>query len=129
MKVQNLRKLLSLDERPATGLNLPQISLNAEATQISKRICRNSGRGQVVCGSPRAAPVASSAVDAYTTVFGLRAALQAARSAERRKSCKRVDAQPLVRQVFQEPLTVGGHAPLLARDVGLGIAGPAEVLV
>ena len=83
----------------------------------------------LVCGSPRAAPVASSAVDAYTTVFGLRAALQAARSAERRKSCKRVDAQPLVRQVFQEPLTVGGHAPLLARDVGLGIAGPAEVLV
>eukprot|EP00964_Phaeocystis_antarctica_P136196 scaffold100619_cov47-Phaeocystis_antarctica.AAC.1 len=47
MKVQNLRKLLSLDERPATGLNLPQISFNAEATQISKRICRNSGRGQV----------------------------------------------------------------------------------
>ena len=46
MKVQNLRKLLSLAERPATGLNLPQISFNAEATQISKRICRNSGRGQ-----------------------------------------------------------------------------------
>ena len=49
MKVQNLRKLLSLAERPATGLNLPQISFNAEATQISKRICRNSGRGQLVC--------------------------------------------------------------------------------
>ena len=47
MKVQNLRKLLSLAERPATGLNLPQISFNAEATQISKRMCRNSGRGQV----------------------------------------------------------------------------------
>ena len=58
-----------------------------------------------------------------------RRCLNFARSAERRKSCKRVDAQPLVRQVFQEPLTVGGHAPLLARDVGLGIAGPAEVLV
>ena len=48
MKVQKLRKLLSLAERPATGLNLPQISFNAEATQISKRICRNSGRGQLV---------------------------------------------------------------------------------
>ena len=46
MKVQNLRKLLSLAERPATGLNLPQISFNAEATQISKRMCRNSARGQ-----------------------------------------------------------------------------------
>jgi len=48
MKVQNLRKLLSTAERPATGPNLPKISLNAEATQISKRICRNSGRGQAV---------------------------------------------------------------------------------
>ena len=48
MEVQTLRKLLSLAERPATGLNLPQIPFNAEATQISKRICRNSGRGQLV---------------------------------------------------------------------------------
>eukprot|EP00964_Phaeocystis_antarctica_P144103 scaffold109790_cov55-Phaeocystis_antarctica.AAC.2 len=36
MKVQNLRTLFSRAERPATGPNLPQISLNAEATQISK---------------------------------------------------------------------------------------------
>ena len=50
MKVQNLRKLLSPAERPATGPNLPKISLNAEATQISKRICRNSGRGQAPAG-------------------------------------------------------------------------------
>ena len=48
MKVQNLRKLLSLAERPATGLNLPQISFSAKATQISKRTCRNSGRGQAL---------------------------------------------------------------------------------
>ena len=47
MKVQNLRKLLSQAERPATGPNLPGKLLNAEATQILKRICRNSGRGQV----------------------------------------------------------------------------------
>ena len=31
MKVQNLRKLFSRAERPATGPNLPKISLNAEA--------------------------------------------------------------------------------------------------
>ena len=59
MKVQNLRKLLSPAERPATGLNLLQISLNAEATQISKRICRNSGRGQ---STPRRSHCAGSAV-------------------------------------------------------------------
>jgi len=62
MKVQTMRKLLSPAERPAPGLNLPQISLNAEATQISKRMCRNSGRGQPVAHSLCAAAIYTTCV-------------------------------------------------------------------
>ena len=51
-KVEILPIFLARPERPATGLNLPQISFNAEATQISKRICRNSGRGQTIERAP-----------------------------------------------------------------------------
>ena len=78
MKVQTMRKLLSPAERPAPGLNLPQISLNAEATQISKRMCRNSGRGQAyvlkgqVLKGTTAFTLENHQPATSTTLYGLR---------------------------------------------------------